>query len=85
MLKQSNDLLFLAGILILNFSPVDLGKTDEQLLQVVDPPSFSPCNLDLVLKSQVGHGLIDQLGTNIKVRQKKMKLLKGLFRLFLMN
>ena len=67
MLKQSNYLLFLTGILILNFSPVDLGKTNQQLLQIVDSPSFSSGDLDLVLKGQVRHGLIDQLGTNIKV------------------
>ena len=67
MLKQSNYLLFLTGILILNFSPVDLGKTNKQLLQIVDSPSFSSGDLDLVLKGQVRHGLIDQLGTNIKV------------------
>lgn len=85
MLKQSNNLLFLTGILLLNFSPVDLGKTDKQLLQIVYSPSFSPGDLDLILKGQVRHGLIDQLGTDIKVRKKKMKLLKGLFRLFLMN
>lgn len=86
LLHDQQHLLFLTILLTINLSPVKLSNTYQDVLEVLQPILARILfNLQQIKEDKVSHRLIDKFRANFKFSEEGMKMLEGLFWIFLMH